>query len=180
MHTSDLGDHIGMESSVDLETNIQPSLCGSKVAMNRKPCEASNRRTSGTRKELPPPLPIQTATVMRRYYTNDKRLVITEEKVESPRLHFIARRSHGRLTIQLVNNNNNNNNNNDNNININELNSKDDLKNVNENVVNNNNDVVVDGGSCYGYNTANVRVAAMGPCLFINQNQLHAIRPLQI
>ncbi|GJS91732.1 copia protein [Tanacetum coccineum] len=53
-------------------------------------------------KNLPPPMPFQSSTVMKRYYTNDGRLVITEEKVESPKYHFNAIRADGRLTLQLV------------------------------------------------------------------------------
>ncbi|PWA70212.1 eukaryotic peptide chain release factor subunit 1-3 [Artemisia annua] len=106
MHTSELGDHIGMESCVDLETDTEPlQSCPSK-AIARKPWGTTSSRKSSMcakkMKNLPPPLPIQSSTVMKRYYTNDGRLVITEEKVESPKYHFNAIRADGRLTLQLV------------------------------------------------------------------------------
>ncbi|KAI3762064.1 hypothetical protein L1987_52487 [Smallanthus sonchifolius] len=150
MHTSDLGDHIGMESCVDLETDTYTALSSAGgVGFNRKPWGLNKRRSSmsgRTVKELPPPLPMQNSTVLKRYYTDDGRLIIAEEKIESPKYHFTAHRSNGRLTLRLV---------------PSELSKKETMDSDN-------------GGN------AAVKVAAIGPCLFVGQNQHLAVRPVQI
>lgn len=173
---SDLGDHIGMESCVDLETDTIPP--SSSRSVHPKPWGINSRRSLISNrkcKELPPPMPIQSSTVMKRYYTDDGRLVITEEKIKSPKFHFTSVRSHGRLTIQLVNS---------------DSKLSCDSENREENEVcdsDSDSDVAVlvsdgdsGGGKCFKYNAAAVRGSATGPCLFVNQNQLHAIRPVQI
>ncbi|CAH1446184.1 unnamed protein product [Lactuca virosa] len=188
MHSGDLGDHIGMESCVDLGTETESALSsgGGYRSENRKRWGVSTRssRLSGKKaKELPPPLPIQTSTVMKRYYTEDGRLVITEEKVESPNYHFTAHRSHGRLTIQLVRSDDEDN--------------FPSCENGEENGIMEEEDECSgkvamggggggdDGGSrvlgkCFSYNAAVVRAPATGSCLLVNQNQLHAMTPVQI
>lgn len=97
----EMGDHIGLESCVDLKPDVEPSHGG-----------ATNlRRSGGSRgaavKEYPPPIPSLASTeqlpswVMHKYYTGDGRLIITEEKVK--RHEFLqAHRSDGRLTLNLV------------------------------------------------------------------------------
>ncbi|XP_076943365.1 uncharacterized protein LOC143613575 [Bidens hawaiensis] len=97
------GDHIGMESCVDLETTDHVLFSGGAEAINNQRSAwgmQQERRTGRKLKELPPLLPM---TVMKRYYTDDGRLVITEEKrIKTPKYcHFTAHRSHGRLTLQL-------------------------------------------------------------------------------
>ncbi|KAL4557653.1 hypothetical protein LXL04_035839 [Taraxacum kok-saghyz] len=190
MHSGDLGDHIGMESCVDLEIDTTPALSsgGGGGSENRKRWGMSRSSFSGKKywKDLPPPLPIQTSTVMKRYYTDDRRLVITEEKVESPKYHFTAHRSHGRLTIQLVRSESS----------CDAEDSCVSCKNGEEN------DIVEDDecsgkvamgggggdngnrpvlGKCFSYNAAAVvRPAVTGSCLFVNQNQLQPMRPVQI
>lgn len=171
MHTSELGDHIGMESCVDLETDTEPlQSCPSK-AIARKPWGTTSSRKSSMcakkMKKLPPPLPFQSSTVMKRYYTNDGRLVITEEKVESPKYHFNAIRADGRLTLQLV--------------------EPYEPKMVRKSVVEveeGGSKVVKSGGEGGGisYKAAvkAAATAATGSCLIVNQNRLHAIRPVHI
>ncbi|KAI3757404.1 hypothetical protein L6452_04941 [Arctium lappa] len=193
MHAADLGDHIGMESCVDLETDTAPppTSAGGGAPVYRKPWGISRRSSLCGKKgkELPPPMPIQSSTVMKRYYTDDGRLIITEEKVECPKYYFTAHRSCGRLTLQLVA-------------------SESDCAVENKCGLSENgegdgilaNDECGDkvaaiggggcdddsgnrgggGGKCFSYNSA-ARVAAIGSCLFVNQNcRLHAMRPVQI
>ena len=189
MHATDLGDHIGMESCVDLEIDTATPLTNS-APLNRKPWGMSRRSSFSEtkRKKLPPPMPIQTSTVMKRYYTDDGRLIITEEKVESPKCVFTAHRSHGRLTLQLVDSDS-----------VyaveNKSSSAENREGIDVYVKNEcsvNNKVAIGGGGdgsdggnrggrkCFSYNTA-VRVAATGSCLFVNQNrQFQAIRPVKI
>ncbi|KAI3680289.1 hypothetical protein L2E82_50515 [Cichorium intybus] len=190
MHSGDLGDHIGMESCVDLVTdNASPALSsGGGGSENSKRWGMGRSSISGKKaKELPPPLPIQTSTVMKRYYTDDGRLIITEEKVESPKYYFTAHRSHGRLTLQLVRSESS-------------YDANDDCsssENGEENEIAEEYEcsgkVAVAGGGGGGgdvgsrvgeirfkYNAAVVRAAATGSCLLVKQDQLHAMRPVQI
>ncbi|KAK6938187.1 Fantastic Four domain [Dillenia turbinata] len=60
--------------------------------------------------DFPPPIPMLARTenlpshmpwILKRYYTNDGRLIICEEKVKHHE-YFRAHRSNGRLTLQLV------------------------------------------------------------------------------
>ncbi|XP_024970976.1 uncharacterized protein LOC112509971 [Cynara cardunculus var. scolymus] len=185
MQPADLGDHIGMESCVDLETDtaqpLQPSRGGAPV--NQKPWGMTRRSSFSGRKgkELPPPMPIQSSTVMKRYYTDDGRLIITEEKVESPKYFFTAHRSHGRLTLQLVPSESVENKcSSSENGEGNDISGKDKCMSKVATVIAGGDGDGGNRGKCFSYNTA-VRVAATGSCLFVNQNrQLHAIRPVQI
>ena len=61
-------------------------------------------------KEFPPPIPLVARAenlpshmpwVLKRHYTDDGRLILTEEKVKHHE-YFRAHRSNGRLTLQLV------------------------------------------------------------------------------
>ncbi|KAK9056452.1 hypothetical protein SSX86_023813 [Deinandra increscens subsp. villosa] len=104
MHTSDyLDDLIGMESCVDLDPENYSALCSARGgALDRKPRKLNKRRSSRNVKELPPPLPIQTSTEMKRYHTEDGRLIIVEEEIESPKYRITSHRSNGRLTLRLA------------------------------------------------------------------------------
>ncbi|KAD6796711.1 hypothetical protein R6Q59_019520 [Mikania micrantha] len=158
MQVSDLGDHIGMESCIDLNATVDTHTHmggGEALTLNhRKPRGLNKCRSSMHAKELPPPLPIQSSTAFKRYYTDDGRLIIVEEKIESPKFQFTAHRSHGRLTLRLVQSEGSN-------------------------------KMTVDGeddggsGSRFGCN-ATVRAAATGPCFLVDQNHLHVIRPVRI
>ncbi|MFS7937153.1 putative The fantastic four family protein [Helianthus anomalus] len=95
MQGSDLGDHIGMESCVDLESDSESAVFSSQ-AVNRKAWGRRSERKGKEVEELPP---CCVRVLMKRYYTDDGRLVITEEKINTP--PFTSHRSHGRLTLQL-------------------------------------------------------------------------------
>ncbi|XVE95357.1 hypothetical protein REPUB_Repub02eG0090000 [Reevesia pubescens] len=119
-----VGDYIGMESCFDLDNNQE--VCGGVVGggfkddneLNSGVCSQSRgkqekrcrRRRMKTNKEFPPPLPSLAQTenlpshmpwVLKRYYTNDGRLILREEKVRHHE-YFRAHRSNGRLTLHLV------------------------------------------------------------------------------
>ncbi|XP_076949746.1 uncharacterized protein LOC143622508 [Bidens hawaiensis] len=157
MHATDLGDYIGMESCIDLVTDG-----GAVTPLTRKPwgLNIHKRKPSTPVKEFPPPLPVQTSTVFKRYHTDDGRLIIAEEKIDSPKCHFTVHRSNGRLTLEIIPSESH------------VINMEDDSNKVT---------VESDGGveECFKFNAA-VRVAATGPCLTVEQKQLHAIRAVQI
>ncbi|XP_076890826.1 uncharacterized protein LOC143542038 [Bidens hawaiensis] len=97
MHATDLGDYIGMESCIDLVTD------GPVTPLTRKPWGLIHKhKQSKPVKEFPPPLPVHTSTVFKRYHTDDGRLIIAEEKIDSPKCHFTAHRSKGRLTLEII------------------------------------------------------------------------------
>lgn len=115
------GDYIGMESSVDVQKDREED----QVVQNDEEEEAEEgqggnfrQRLMGRReqkwamrnKEFPPPIPLLARTenlpshmpwVLKRHYTSDGRLILTEEKVRHHE-YFRAHRSNGRLTLQLV------------------------------------------------------------------------------
>ncbi|MFS7982936.1 putative The fantastic four family protein [Helianthus anomalus] len=137
MQASDLGDHIGMESCIDLNTESYTALS----SINRKPWALNKRRASVSNKntkKLPPPMPMLTSTVLKRYNTEDGRLVIVEEANDNPSYRLTAHRSNGRLTLQLTGSE----------------------------------------SSCYDNSSSGSK--ATGPCSFVEQNQLHNIRPVKI
>jgi hypothetical protein len=112
-----MGDYIGMESGLDLEDN------GGAHALSRAENESSSgaydskcrgkrdqRLAMMKRREFPPPIPLLARTenlscrmpwVLKRHYTSDGRLVLTEERVRRHE-YFRAHRANGRLTLQLV------------------------------------------------------------------------------
>ncbi|CDP21096.1 unnamed protein product [Coffea canephora] len=102
----DLGDCVGTESCVDLRSDIDQEFCMvQKTRGSRR-----NQRLERTEKEYPPPIPWLARTenlpshmpwIMKRYYTDDGRLIIKEEKVKRHE-YFQANRSNGRLTLHLV------------------------------------------------------------------------------
>lgn len=104
-----IGDYIGMESCFDLCNNDQ--ICngggGDGGGVSR---ERSVKRGQRCKKEFPPPIPSLARTenqqphmprVLQRYYTNDGRLILREEKVKHHE-YFRAYRSNGRLTLHLI------------------------------------------------------------------------------
>nr|XP_027093209.1 uncharacterized protein LOC113713635 [Coffea arabica] len=102
----DLGDCIGTESCVDLRSDIDQEFCMVQKTRGRR----GNQRLERTEKEYPPPIPWLARTenlpshmpwIMKRYYTDDGRLIIKEEKVKRHE-YFQANRSDGRLTLHLV------------------------------------------------------------------------------
>ncbi|XP_058759934.1 uncharacterized protein LOC131633243 [Vicia villosa] len=106
-------DYIGNESCIDLETennflsNIDHQ--GSLASSDEKKMKSSVRSCEKKR-EFPPPIPCLAQTqnlashmpyVLKRYYTDEGRLIIKEEKVKHHE-YFHAHRENGRLTLQLV------------------------------------------------------------------------------
>ncbi|KZV28931.1 protein FANTASTIC FOUR 1 [Dorcoceras hygrometricum] len=86
-------DCIGMESRVDLKPDVEtPKLHGGGVCLRR--------RSEAAEKGYPPPMQHE-AWVMRKYYTNDGRLIIKEEKPERGE-YFQAHRCNGRLVLNMV------------------------------------------------------------------------------
>ncbi|XP_056173399.1 uncharacterized protein LOC130139758 [Syzygium oleosum] len=113
-----IGDYIGVESCVvDYEEPPDPGAPaeaggGGDSLLRAEPERGRRRRREpkGRRREYPPPIPLLARTgnlhshmpwVLRRHYTSDGRLVLTEEKVRHHE-YFRARRANGRLTLQLV------------------------------------------------------------------------------
>ncbi|KAI4307350.1 hypothetical protein L6164_030550 [Bauhinia variegata] len=105
------GDCIGTESCIDLENDKKFEFDDtSSSAGKRVEGESSNSRRRKERREFPPPIPLLARTenlhphmpwILKRYYTNDGRLILTEEKVRHHE-YFRAHRANGRLTLQLV------------------------------------------------------------------------------
>lgn len=110
---SDIDDYIGMESCVDMKENqtaadTMPPSPPMKFSDKRE-----NKMWGGTgrkEREYPPPIPLLVRTenlashmpwVLKRHYTGDGRLILTEEKVRHHE-YFRAHRSDGRLMLQLV------------------------------------------------------------------------------
>ncbi|KAI6687689.1 hypothetical protein NL676_024517 [Syzygium grande] len=114
-----IGDYIGVESCVvDYEEPPDPGAAaaaaggGGDSLLPAEPERGRRRRwePKGRSREYPPPIPLLARTgnlpshmpwVLRRHYTSDGRLVLTEEKVRHHE-YFRARRANGRLTLQLV------------------------------------------------------------------------------
>ncbi|XVF39468.1 hypothetical protein PTKIN_Ptkin01aG0037300 [Pterospermum kingtungense] len=118
-----VGDYIGMESCFDLEmdcvgsTNTSTSTSSSTAgvcsqSLEKQRCRRRRRRkTMMMKREFPPPIPSLAYTennlschmpwVLKRYYTNDGRLILREEKVRHHE-YLHVHRSNGRLTLHLV------------------------------------------------------------------------------
>ncbi|XP_041013885.1 uncharacterized protein LOC121257076 [Juglans microcarpa x Juglans regia] len=124
--SSVIGDYIGTESCLDLEHNVDMLIAlnstggesENKTASTHDRQDAYRKYSRGNRdwrlarenKEFPPPIPLLARTgnlhshmpwVLRRHYTSDGRLILTEEKVRHHE-YFQAHRANGRLTLQLV------------------------------------------------------------------------------
>ncbi|XP_051126532.1 uncharacterized protein LOC127248300 [Andrographis paniculata] len=96
MRSFDFDDYLGVESCADLRSEIDAPPCGGdRIGRRRSFSDAAE-------KEFPPPIPSATAAwVMRKYYTDDGRLVIRKETMER---HDCVRafRRDGRLVLNLV------------------------------------------------------------------------------
>ncbi|KAL8030322.1 hypothetical protein ABFX02_14G279500 [Erythranthe guttata] len=106
MHSAEIGDCIGVESCANLKSDVDAPLEGS----NRRRITRVESATAAAEREYPPPIPwlVQTENlpshmpwVMRKYYTEDGRLVIKEEKVDRHE-YFKSHRFNGRLVINLI------------------------------------------------------------------------------
>ncbi|GMI89623.1 hypothetical protein like AT1G22110 [Hibiscus trionum] len=94
-----IGDYIGMESCFDLSNN-DPPCGGGGIDSIREKREQRCRMTT-RKKAIPPPIPRHMPWVLKRYYTNDGRLILREEKVRFNE-YLRARRSNGRFILDLV------------------------------------------------------------------------------
>ncbi|XP_050265112.1 uncharacterized protein LOC126709075 [Quercus robur] len=112
-----IGDYIGMESCLDINDEVQYSSkdknsggeSDSEVYIKKCRVKREQRRAMRQR-EFPPPIPLLARTenlpchmpwVLKRHYTSDGRLILTEERVKHHE-YFRAHRADGRLTLQLV------------------------------------------------------------------------------
>ncbi|KAF3943029.1 hypothetical protein CMV_030374 [Castanea mollissima] len=112
-----IGDYIGMESCLDINEEVQYSSkdknsggeSDSEVYIKKCRVKREQRRAMRQR-EFPPPIPLLARTenlpchmpwVLKRHYTSDGRLILTEERVKHHE-YFRAHRADGRLTLQLV------------------------------------------------------------------------------
>ncbi|KAE8077358.1 hypothetical protein FH972_015929 [Carpinus fangiana] len=109
-----MGDYIGMESGLDLEDNggahASRAETESSGAYSKCRGKRDQRLAMMKRREFPPPIPLLARTenlscrmpwVLKRHYTSDGRLILTEERVRRHE-YFRAHRANGRLTLQLV------------------------------------------------------------------------------
>ncbi|XP_038876069.1 uncharacterized protein LOC120068390 [Benincasa hispida] len=106
---TDVDDNIEMESCVDLKDHQKGADMSPAKSFPNKMWGIIGRKVD--EKEYPPPIPLLVRTenlgyshmpwVMKRKYTADGRLILTEEKVRHCEF-FRAHRSDGRLTLQLV------------------------------------------------------------------------------
>ncbi|XP_051124386.1 heavy metal-associated isoprenylated plant protein 32 [Andrographis paniculata] len=118
MHISELGDCLGTESCVDLKPvdgadDVVFDLNGGGgggggAEMRRKGKGKGKEAAPPVGREYPPQISslarvdsLQAPWVMRKYYTDDGRLVITEEKLRRHE-YFRAHRSDGRLVMSFV------------------------------------------------------------------------------
>lgn len=109
-----IGDYIGMESCVDVlsdgdQLELLDRSTGERETRHQRSSSAAGLGR-GCRRKFPPPIPSLAQTenlharmpwVLRRHYTGDGRLILTEEKVRHHE-YFRAHRSNGRLTLHLV------------------------------------------------------------------------------
>ncbi|KAL2467990.1 uncharacterized protein Fot_51515 [Forsythia ovata] len=111
MQNPELGDYIGVESWVDMKTDLDTDVAGRTIldggGMNNRR-RVMKRDTA--EKIYPPPIPWLARTgnlpshmpwVMKKYYSSDGRLIIREEKVKRHE-YFQAHRSNGRLILNLI------------------------------------------------------------------------------
>ncbi|POO04059.1 The fantastic four family [Trema orientale] len=115
-----IGDYIGMESCVDVLKDGDeyydhhcPEAVDQSDLSRGKPDQRLEMKMKKKKKKaslFPPPIPLLARTenlpcrmpwVLKRHYTSDGRLILTEEKVRHHE-YFRAHRSNGRLTLQLV------------------------------------------------------------------------------
>lgn len=117
--SSQMGDYIGTESCLDsknykhlLTENREDENNGARVqnyvrGKRDQRCSMKQKK----KKEFPPPISLLARTenqpsrmpfVLKRYYTNDGRLILREERVRHYEYFIKAYRSNGHLTLQLV------------------------------------------------------------------------------
>ncbi|PNY06952.1 protein FANTASTIC FOUR 1-like [Trifolium pratense] len=105
-------DFIGNESCIDLQSENDVFNIEHQNALAPSEDKRITRciRNKDKKREFPPPIPCLAQTenlashmryVLTRYYTNEGRLIIKEEKVKHHE-YFHAHRENGRLTLQLV------------------------------------------------------------------------------
>jgi hypothetical protein len=105
-------DFIGNESCMDLQSENDVFNIDHQNALASSKDKKITRclRNKDKKREFPPPIPYLAQTenlashmryVLTRYYTNEGRLIIKEEKVKHHE-YFHAHRENGRLTLQLV------------------------------------------------------------------------------
>ncbi|GAU41198.1 hypothetical protein TSUD_26230 [Trifolium subterraneum] len=105
-------DFIGNESCIDLqsENDVFNIVHLNALAPSKDKKITRCLRNKDKKREFPPPMPCLAQTenlashtryVLTRYYTNEGRLIIKEEKVKHHE-YFHAHRENGRLTLQLV------------------------------------------------------------------------------
>ncbi|CAK8569282.1 unnamed protein product [Lathyrus sativus] len=108
-YPSDDYDYIGNESCTDFQTDNDFLFNKSLASSNEKKMKICIRNREKKR-EFPPPIPCLAQTqnlashvsyVLKRYYTDEGRLIIMEEKVKHHE-YFHAHRQNDRLTLQLV------------------------------------------------------------------------------
>ncbi|GAV59297.1 DUF3049 domain-containing protein [Cephalotus follicularis] len=109
-NTSFLGDYIGMESCLDLKNNNEDIVCATNDDVYDHIRDKRDQRWAMKKIEFPPPITLLARTenlhshmpwVLKRQYTGDGRLILTEERVRHHE-YLRAHRSNGRLTLQLV------------------------------------------------------------------------------
>ncbi|CAI8585517.1 unnamed protein product [Vicia faba] len=104
--------YIGNESCIDLQTddNFLSNINHKSLASSNKKKMRSPIRNREKKREFPPPIPCLAQTqnlashmsyVLIRYYTDEGRLIIKEQRVKHHE-YFHAHRENGRLTLQLV------------------------------------------------------------------------------
>ncbi|CAI8585516.1 unnamed protein product [Vicia faba] len=104
--------YIGNESCIDLETddNFLSNINHKSLASSNKKKMRTPIRNREKKREFPPPIPCLAQTqnlashisyVLKKYYTDEGRLIIKEEKVKHHE-YFHASRENGRLTLHLV------------------------------------------------------------------------------
>lgn len=109
-------DYIGNESCIDLDTennflsNIDHHHTSLASSDENKMKSSIRNNSHDKKRDFPPPIPCLAQTqnlashmpyVLKRYYTDEGRLIIKEEKVKHHE-YFHAHRENGRLTLQLV------------------------------------------------------------------------------
>ena len=101
--TSLIGDYIGMESCIDVVKEGEEYCPEINTAhIDRFRCKRNQRlEMMNNKKAFPPAIPCRMPWVLKRQYTSDGRLILTEQKARHHE-YFRAHRSNGRLTLQLV------------------------------------------------------------------------------
>ncbi|XP_027368376.1 uncharacterized protein LOC113874348 [Abrus precatorius] len=103
-------DYIGTESCIDLQNQSDMVVGEHDTCKPHMQAKSKSNIKTKEKKVFPPPIPLLARTqnlashmpwVLKRYYTNEGRLILKEEKVKHHE-YFRAHRANGRLTLQLV------------------------------------------------------------------------------